>query len=203
MFFRKKTNIKEMSDELLVSKYQETADGIYVGELFERYTHLVYLVCMKYLKNPMEAEDLSMQVFEKLLKDLGKYEVRKFKPWLHTVVKNQCLIHLDKAKRKRNKEDDVRENELGRMESDGDMHLPSEAEMRESDILQMEAAMKLLNDQQRTCLELFYLQEKSYQEVSDATGYTMKQVKSYIQNGKRNLKKHIEQSGTPVDGRKS
>ena len=90
MFFRKRIDIKSLSDEELVERYQDTGDLELVGILFERYTHLVYLVCMKYMKDPLEAEDVSLQIFEKLMVDLRKYEVRKFKPWLHTVSKNQC-----------------------------------------------------------------------------------------------------------------
>ena len=87
MFFRKHKHIKSLSDEDLVTQYKDSHDPAYVGELFERYTHLVFLVCMKYLKDEVESEDISMQIFEKLINDLKKYEVRKFKYWLHTVTK--------------------------------------------------------------------------------------------------------------------
>ena len=48
--------------------------------------------------------------------------------------------------------------------------------------------MELLNPEQKQTVELFYLQEKSYKEIVDQTGFSMNDVKSYIQNGKRNLK---------------
>ena len=191
MFFRKRNHIKSLTDDELVAQYKESHDVVYVGELFERYTHLVFLVCMKYLKNEMESEDISMQIFEKLIKDLKKYEVRKFKYWLHTVTKNQCLIYLEKKKRIRHKADEFRETEQGSVESIDEDNLLGEVDSREAQLSQLEEALKLLNDEQRKCLELFYLQQKSYQEVAELTGYGMKQVKSYIQNGKRNLKKHL------------
>lgn len=198
MLFRKRRNIKSQSDEELVERYQADAEPEVVGELFERYQHLVFLVCMKYLKDPVEAEDVSMQIFEKLMVDLQKYEVRKFKPWLHTVTKNQCFVYLDKQKRSRNKQEQIQEKELSRMENGQEFYLPNDAQLKESQLQQMELAMTQLNEHQRKCLELFYLQQKSYQEVSDATGYSMKQVKSYIQNGKRNLKKFME-NGLPIE----
>lgn len=185
-----------------MDRYKETSDPELVGELFERYTHLVFLVSMKYLKDQMDAEDVSMQIFEKLLVDLHKYEVRKFKPWLHTVTKNQCLILLEKRKRERKRQEIIQESEEARMENRSDFYLPSDAQVREAQLRQMEDALQMLNEQQRKCLDLFYLQQKSYQEVSDATGYSMKQVKSYIQNGKRNLKKHLETqeiTGLPME----
>ncbi|MEZ4776860.1 MAG: sigma-70 family RNA polymerase sigma factor [Bacteroidia bacterium] len=193
MFFRKHRHIKSLSDEELVLEYKESGDTAFVGELFERYTHLVYLVCMKYLKDPMESEDMAMRIFEKLLIDLKKYEVRKFKFWLHTVTKNQCLIWLDKSKRAREKADEYLETEPGFVESKEILSLLDDGDSTEHQLNRLELAMERLNEEQRICVELFYLQQKSYQEVADETGFSMKQVKSYIQNGKRNLKINLSQ----------
>lgn len=197
MFFRKHRHIKSLSDEELVLEYKESGDTAFVGELFERYTHLVYLVCMKYLKDEMESEDMAMRIFEKLLVDLKKYEVRKFKFWLHTVTKNQCLIWLDKSKRAREKADEYIETEPGFVESKEILSLLEEGDSTEYQLKRLEQAIEGLNEEQRICVELFYLQQKSYQEVADQTGFSMKQVKSYIQNGKRNLKISLTQ---PIDG---
>lgn len=197
MFFRKHRHIKSLSDEELVLEYKESGDTAFVGELFERYTHLVYLVCMKYLKDEMESEDMAMRIFEKLLVDLKKYEVRKFKFWLHTVTKNQCLIWLDKSKRAREKADEYIETEPGFVESKEILSLLEEGDSTEYQLKRLEQAIEGLNEEQRICVELFYLQQKSYQEVADQTGFSMKQVKSYIQNGKRNLKINLTQ---PIDG---
>ncbi|MEZ4828130.1 MAG: sigma-70 family RNA polymerase sigma factor [Bacteroidia bacterium] len=188
MFFRKQRNIKTLSDEELVNGYKESGDTAFVGELFERYTHLVYLVCMKYLKDELESEDMAMRIFEKLLTELKKYEVRSFKYWLHTVTKNQCLIWLDKSKRAREKADHYLETTPGFVESQEVLSLLGEGDSMEKKLIRLESAIESLNEEQRICVELFYLHQKSYQEVADQTGFSMKQVKSYIQNGKRNLK---------------
>ncbi|MEM6805141.1 MAG: sigma-70 family RNA polymerase sigma factor [Bacteroidota bacterium] len=189
MFFRKKKHIKALSDDELVQGYKDSGGAEYVGELFERYTHMVYLVCMKYLKDPMEAEDMSMVIFEKLMKDLPKYEVRNFKYWLHTVSKNQCLVFLDKQKRKRHKEDNYQDMQQGIVENGVEFDLIDEKEIQ---LTNLEEAITMLNEGQQECIKLFYLQKKSYVEVAEMTGYDLKKVKSYIQNGKRNLKKHLE-----------
>lgn len=189
MFFRKKRHINELSDDELVQKYKKSGEADYVGELFERYTHMVYLVCMKYLKNPMDSEDMSMVIFEKLMKDLPKYEVRNFKYWLHTVSKNQCLVFLDKQKRIRHKEDNYQGMQQALMEND---HGFDHIDEKELQLTNLEEAITLLNQEQKECIELFYLKKKSYVEVAELTGYELKKVKSYIQNGKRNLKKHLE-----------
>lgn len=189
MFFRKKKHIKALTDDELVQGYKDSGEAEYVGELFERYTHMVYLVCMKYLKDPMEAEDMSMVIFEKLMKDLPKYEVRNFKYWLHTVSKNQCLVFLDKQKRKRHKEDNYQDMQQGIVENGVEFDLIDEKEIQ---LTNLEEAITMLNEGQQECIKLFYLQKKSYVEVAEMTGYDLKKVKSYIQNGKRNLKKHLE-----------
>ncbi|MEM7372185.1 MAG: sigma-70 family RNA polymerase sigma factor [Bacteroidota bacterium] len=197
MLPHKHKHIKELSDEVLIDHYRKEENPIYVGELFERYTHIVFLVCMKYLKNETESEDVAMQVFEKLISDLRKYEIKTFKYWLHTVTKNQCLVFLEKKKRLRHKEDIFLETEQALVESSEDFSLLGEGNEKEQQLALMRKAIGVLKQEQKICVELFYLQQKSYQEVSEETGYTMKQVKSYIQNGKRNLKIQMEKMAAP------
>ena len=193
--FRRSSSPHELSDEELVFRYQADENPAWMGELFDRYTHLVFLVSMKYLKDEMESEDMSMRIFEKLMKDLKKYEVKAFRPWLHTVVKNQCLVYLDQQKRLRKRADQYEQEVKAEPQAEAlPLNGHTHAHEREAQLLLMEQAMHLLKDEQRVCLDLFYLQQKSYQEVADTTGFTLKQVKSYIQNGKRMLRKHMEES---------
>lgn len=132
-----------------------------------------------------------MRVFEKLMNDLRKYEVRSFRYWLHTVVKNQCLAHLDREKKMRDRTEGFRLAQREVMENGEELSLLGELDQEEQMLEYLELAMTRLNDQQKVCVELFYLQKKSYQEVTELTGFSMKQVKSFIQNGKRNLKNHV------------
>lgn len=176
------------SDETLLSRFRETGSNFFIGELYKRYTHLVFGSCMKYLKDEESAKDMVMQVFEKLLTRLQTEQVDHFKSWLYIVTRNECLMHLRKAERTST----VRMNEenfSGVMENGSVEHLNEES--REAILSALEKGVKLLNENQRVCIELFYLQEKSYQEVADLTGYTMNEVKSHIQNGKRNLRNFI------------
>lgn len=198
MLLRRRKNIKDLSDEELALKYKTSQESMYMGELYERYTHIVFLVCMKYVKNEGESEDLAMQVFEKLMVDLAKYEVRSFKYWLHTVTKNHCLAYLERKKKQRRHNDELK-HEVNTAEE----LIPiayKELMDREMTLERLEEAITKLKDAQRVCIELFYLQKKSYQEVAEQTGYSLKQVKSYIQNGKRNLKIHLEKSSIDNPG---
>lgn len=147
---------------------------------------------MKYLKDTDTAKDMVMQIFEKLLLELRNHEVANFKAWLYMVSKNQCLMYLRKEKTHKHVEllnSDDRDEEGVEIE---DVGHPEDKEIKEMQLLHLEDGMKVLNDQQKTCIELFYLQGKSYDEVAEITGYSMLQVKSYIQNGKRNLKIYME-----------
>jgi RNA polymerase sigma-70 factor (ECF subfamily) len=56
----------------------------------------------------------------------------------------------------------------------------------------MGQSLEELGKEQKLCVILFYLEKRSYQEIALTTGYTLMQVKSYIQNGKRNLRLSIE-----------
>lgn len=181
-----------MTDEELVLAFRQYQDNQYFGELFQRYTHLIFGVCMKYLRNEENAKDAVMQVFENLLKDLHQSEIRNFKHWIYTVAKNHCLMKLRKGKTILNEEVRYRKNVQSEfMELSVEIHHNSAKEQEER-FDQLQIAISLLNDKQRECIDLLYLQNNSYKQVAEITGYSMKQVKSHIQNGKRNLKIYLE-----------
>jgi RNA polymerase sigma factor (sigma-70 family) len=182
--------IKRLSDEDIIERYKQSLDKSLVGELYKRYTRFVFLVSMKYLKNEERSHDAVMQIFEKLFSDFQKHDIEKFKPWLHTVTRNHCLILLRKDQALLQKSKKFQNESETFMESDIEMHLDN-ADDPEKQIECMKEAMKDLNEEQKICIELFYLQEKSYKEIADETGFSEKNVKSFIQNGKRNLKIRI------------
>jgi RNA polymerase sigma-70 factor (ECF subfamily) len=172
----------KLSDEDLVQRYAETLKPDYVGELFSRYSKLVYGVCLKYLENRDESKDAVMAIFERLMETLKYHQVKNFRGWLHQVSRNHCLMILRSQKRNLPFEDYMVEHEMPGEEVDN--ILEKHAEQPES----LHQAIAELKDEQRICIDLFYLQGKSYKEVCDQTGYNELQVKSFIQNGKRNLK---------------
>ncbi|MBL7882851.1 MAG: sigma-70 family RNA polymerase sigma factor [Bacteroidia bacterium] len=185
------SELETYDDLKLVLKYKETNNNNYVGVLYKRYTHLIFGTCMKYLKNEEDAQDASIQLFEKLLIDLKKHEIQQFKSWLHMVCKNFCLMKLRSDKSKQKNFIEMQKDFAFVMESEYDLHLSIENK-KETELTFMEECLQGLNEEQRLCVELFYLQEKSYVQVADETRYSMNNVKSYIQNGKRNLKNCIE-----------
>ena len=152
--------------------------------LLQRYTLLLFGVCMKYLKNEEDAKDSVQQIFLKVIHELGKYRVDYFKSWLYMVAKNHCLMHL----RKKGIVYEVNESVTAVEEDiDKDIHLD-----KEKTLTQVSEALTALNKEQRECVTLFYLDKKSYHQICDATGYSLLQVKSFIQNGKRNLRNQLE-----------
>ncbi len=179
---------KDHSDAQLINNFLESGDNVFVGELYKRYGHLVLGLCIKYLKDKDEAEDAVMTIFGQLLNDLKKHKVEYFKSWLYTYSKNFCLMHLRKKQNQLKKELDVKENEIFLMDYNNIEHLNE----KEQQIALMQSAMNELNKEQKMCLELFYLSNKSYTEIVTITGYNNNEVKSHIQNGKRNLKLKME-----------
>lgn len=188
-------DIKTQSDENLVINYQNTKNNLVVGELFKRHSLMCYAVCMKYLKNEDAAHDATMNIFEKLFTDLQKHQINHFKSWLHTVCKNHCLILLRKPNVLVSIDESEEENSHLFMQLSNVLNHDDNKHEKEEKLQVLEQSIFELKDKQRECIELFFLKQKSYQEISTLTGYSENEVKSYIQNGKRNLKILLEQKG--------
>ena len=183
--------IHDLPDHELILKYRSDSDPEVIAALFQRYTHLVFGVCLKYLKNTDDAKDAVMEIFEGLIEDLLHHEVSNFKSWLHSVTRNHCLMKLRKVKPVRMDMERVDEkSDEGFVENQITMH--QDIEVEELNLKELESVLKTLKEPQRQCLELVYLKDKSYVEVSEITGYSMNAVKSHVQNGKRNLKIRLE-----------
>lgn len=190
MWFIKSGKKNKSDDAEIISLYKETGDNLYVGILFERYSHLAFGVCMKYLKNQDDSKDAVLQIFENIINDLKRFNIKSFAPWLHSVAKNHCLMQLRKKRMVFNDEQGIQQAEATLLTIPSDMAFMNE-DITEDRLKDLDAAIESLNAEQNKCIRLFYLQEKSYQEVSVLTGYNMNEVKSHIQNGKRNLKNYL------------
>ncbi|HRN46742.1 MAG TPA: sigma-70 family RNA polymerase sigma factor [Niabella sp.] len=184
----KKDKFSHISDDELLQRFLKNKENEWLGILLQRYTLLLLGVCMKYLKDEEEARDTVQQIFLKVLQDVQKYKIENFKPWLYMVARNTCLTILRDKKKLYHEEISDKNNFYN------DFTIGDEFNNAQNDIPieLLEVALKELNTEQKQCITLFYLQKNSYQEVSDATGYSLLQVKSFIQNGKRNLKISIE-----------
>lgn len=175
-----------MDDRELLEHYYADGDNRWLGELLDRYSMLLMGVCMKYLKDEEAAKDAVQQVFIKVLGELPKYRVDFFKSWIYTIARNHCLMQL-RAPSIHTAAMDERITAAGddRTEKAG-------YQEREEYLNALEAALQELSEPQRICIELFYLNKKSYREVAVTTGYGINEVKSHIQNGKRNLRSIME-----------
>jgi RNA polymerase sigma-70 factor (ECF subfamily) len=162
-----------------------------VGELYRRYAHLVLGVCLKYLRDQEEAHDATMQIFEKLISDLKINRIEHFKSWLYTVSKNFCLMKIRKEASLHQHMETILENsDENFMEIWEELHLNNVDD--EKKLVALNQALTQLNQEQRTCVQLIYLENKSYKEIADITGMEINHIKSHIQNGKRNLKILLE-----------
>ncbi len=163
-----------------------------LGRLYERYIDLVYGVALKYLKDREGAQDATMQIFEQLIDKIIKHEIENFKSWLHVLTRNHCLMYL-RSRKNKNFAYSV-DIEAVNMENEQLLHHSDDEPVLEGQITKLEYCIEQLKEEQKQCVELFYLQQKSYKEIEDRTQLPLKKVKSHIQNGKRNLKICIESS---------
>jgi len=189
MFNRRKKPQSYHSDDELIRLYRATSDPAFAAELYQRYTHLVYGICLKYLKDEEDSKDAVMQLFEKILQGLQNQPVQKFESWLYVTAKNYCLMVLRARKTRAGK---VIRQDLSELEIAAEEISPEAALHQENRLNQLAEGLNHIPEEQRRCVELFYLQKKCYQEISELTGYDLNKVKSYIQNGKRNLKIYLQ-----------
>ncbi|MCZ2459499.1 MAG: sigma-70 family RNA polymerase sigma factor [Chitinophagales bacterium] len=179
---------QQLTDQQLLERFYADGNNEWLGILLQRYTLLLLGLCMKYLKNEEQAKDSVQQIFLKVISEMRKYKVEYFKSWIYMVAKNHCLMILrgNQGKKPSEISDQMR---IAATDEELDKQLIIQ---NDHSLDLMEKALTELNHEQQQCITLFYLNKKSYQEISQATGYSLLQVKSYIQNGKRNLRILIE-----------
>ena len=175
-----------LNDAQLLEQFKKKNDSTYLGVLLQRYSMMVFGVCMKYLKDKALAEDSTQSIFEKVIKEVVKYDIPYFKSWLYSVSKNHCLMELRKSPSKFNfTNDDISTLEI---QADQDDELELNEFIKNEKNSMLETALQLIKEEQRECITLFYLNKKSYKEIEHITGLSFLEIKSHIQNGKRNLR---------------
>ncbi|HEY2726522.1 MAG TPA: sigma-70 family RNA polymerase sigma factor [Parafilimonas sp.] len=182
-------SIAVLTDEELLNAFKENADQEMLAQLYVGYTDLVYGVCMKYLKDAEAAKDAVMNIYQELLTKLQTNEVANFKSWLYVVAKNHCLMQLRKEKKMVTVEFTPTVMQLENFE-----HLDSVLE-KENELKRLEFCIEHLPEEQKQSVQLFYLENKCYNEIAEQTGIEWNKVRSLIQNGRRNLKICMEKNG--------
>jgi len=183
-FFTRPKNLKEPDDQYLLKSYRESGDLAVLGSLYENRIPLVYGVCLKYLKDEELAKDAVMGIFEDLINKVKQHEIKSFHSWLYVLSKNYCLMQLRA------------DHKMETISLDGFMEfaplLHPDDYNREAAITALELCIDKLAANQKQSVSLFYLKEMCYKEIAELTGFSINEVKSYIQNGKRNLKICLE-----------
>lgn len=182
-----------IEDNELLTKFYNDGDNRWLGILLKRYTLLLLGVCMKYLKDEEEAKDAVQQIFLKVITELPKYKVNFFKSWLYMIAKNCCLMRL------RDRQSRIPVELTDKIEASEEFNARTELLEKDRTLSMIEEGLQELSYEQNVCVTLFYFDKKSYQQITDVTGYNLLQVKSYIQNGKRNLKLIVEKKKEKVN----
>jgi len=184
-FIREKEK-NQSTDAELVNLYRAAGDLNILSTLYQRYMDLIYGICLKYLKDPEASKDAVINIYEELVTKLKQHEVSNFKSWLYTLSRNHCLMQLRKEKGHATVE--IPEQF---MQTEEMLHLNSVIQ-REDQLNSMEKCLEQLQAEQKTCVTLFYLQGKCYNDITEQTGIEWNKVRSHIQNGRRNLKLCME-----------
>jgi RNA polymerase sigma-70 factor (ECF subfamily) len=186
--FLKNISPDKSTDKELLVAFKETGDIHHLGILYQRYMDLVFGVCLKYFKDPERCKDAVMDIFNELNTKLRIHEVENFKGWLHVLTRNYCLMQLRSPR-------NIKTTEFisSFMYSEQNTHLNGEALEKEENFKKLEECMETLTGEQKRTVILFYLENKCYNEIAEITGFEWSKVRSYIQNGKRNLKICIEE----------
>lgn len=175
--------VENICDNDLIRLYIETENRTYFDKLYERYIPLMYGLCLKYLKNQQDAKDAVVFLYEDLSIKIKKYEITNFRNWLFSVTKFYCFSLL------KDKSNEITiDFNVDFMEFDKVDTLLEESEQDEFKIKALNECLSKLPEPQKVCIEAFYYNNKSYVEIVEDTNYNIKSVKSYIQNGRRNLK---------------
>lgn len=198
MAFLRSISPEQYSDLELIAAFKKSGDIKYVSNLYQRYMELVYGVCLKYFKDSERSKDAVMDIFEELYKKIDRYEIENFKSWLHVLAKNHCLMQLRSPKNiKRTKFN----GEF--MQYEQESHLEEEYLEKEENYARMEHCINKLPEEQRLTIKLFYLQHKCYNDIVLVTGYEWNKIRSHIQNGRRNLKKCMEDAINELRSKRS
>jgi RNA polymerase sigma factor (sigma-70 family) len=182
------SKFEQFSDAELVVSFKNDANNEALGALYQRYMELTYGLCIKYLKDRELAKDAVLNIYEELVQKLPRYEVNNFKSWLYTLAKNHCLMYLRSPKNK-----PTQEFVPGVMHSEETVHLNGELE-NEANFNKLEKCLQTLSDEQGRSVKMFYYEQKCYKEIAEETGYDVNMIRSFIQNGRRNLKICMEKS---------
>jgi RNA polymerase sigma factor (sigma-70 family) len=184
-FLKSQSKPTDITDERLLQEYKQSGDLKTLATLYEQYMHLVYGVCLKYLDNEEQSKDAVMQIFEELIEKAARHDIKQFKSWLYVLSRNFCLMQLRSGKKL------LVERLPEFMEFEDNVH---HDDNNEENLIALERCKEKLPAAQKASIQLFYIEEKCYKEIVDNTGYTLNEVKSYIQNGKRNLKICLEKN---------
>lgn len=182
MAFLKNIQHNQLPDADLVKMFQTSGDLEVLAALYQRYMDLTYGVCLKYLPDSETAKDAVMQIFEELVQKLPKHEVENFRSWLYKVAKNFCLMQLRTPKNLKTSEFNP-----DNMQSGEELHLNG-ITPKEENLQKMERCLETLPQEQRDAVKMFYLEGKCYKDIAALTGIDANRVRSYIQNGRRNLR---------------
>ncbi len=175
--------------ELIIAKVKE-GDTAAFNVLIDEYKSMAFTLAMKLMKSREDAEEVTQDAFLKAYKKISQFEGKsKFSTWLYTIVYNTALTKLRKKKLPiDNSEFNQEDNLSSYSESDNEWRKLQKQE-RSSYIKQ---ALNRLSREDQVVITLFYLNERSLQEICEITTWELSNVKVRLFRARKRLLKALE-----------
>jgi len=170
---------KELPDDELIMRFQQTGDTECFAELFARHRKQVYFACKGFFSDSSAAEDATQETFLRAYQNMHRFSGGNFGGWLMRISKNICIDSW----RKRQPEKEFEEIEMSQLPSPQVLEQTSDLRFAVQRVLQ---ELETLPAEQRRCVEL-KIEGYSYEETAASTGLSVQAVKSHLQNGRRTL----------------
>lgn len=170
--------IRDRSETELVTELLARRDGRIFEELYRRSRRKIFGVCFNLLGEAAAAEDACHDAYIRAWEKLDSLRGSDFTAWVRRIAANRCYDEL-----RRRRPDELDENHP----EPATDHRIDRSVIARQELDRAIDVIASLEEHQRRVFLLRHIDHHSYEEISEATGFDAKQVKSYLQNARRNF----------------
>lgn len=184
---------KSQRDIALIREALENNNQQAYAELMENYRESLYLMMLKMVNNPYDAEDLTIEAFGKAFHNLSSYTNKNaFSTWLFKIASNNCIDFLRKKRLNLVMIDQTFENSDGDVttfEIKDEMLNPEQRLCDKEKKTNMQNLVNRLKPHYRELVKLRYFDELSYEEIAVKMQLPLGTVKAKLFRAKYMLQK--------------
>lgn len=159
--------------------------------LLERYETKVFRLCLSMLHDTSLAQDVAQEVLLRVWRHLNRYDAQSgaFSTWIYAIARNQCLSTLSKQRLAWASLDDT---EVSQQVA----QISAATEINDAASLAwLRSLVQALPTAQRSCLTLYYFEERSVTEVATLLDLPEGSVKTHLHRARQALHRALQQHG--------